>query len=61
MAQDRSDRLPWLIKNFIDPGAEFAYVPAGEVLAVAEREAPTLTTRPGPSTHTATASARSRC
>lgn len=34
------DRLacPWLIRRFIDPNAEIRYVPAGEVLAVAERE-----------------------
>ena len=32
------DRIacPWLIRRFIDPGAEFLYVPAGEVLAVAQ-------------------------
>src|SRR5439155_34079 len=29
---------PWLIKNFIDPEAEFLYVPAEQVLEVAERE-----------------------
>lgn len=29
---------PWLIKRFVDPAAEFLYVPAGEVRAVAERE-----------------------
>jgi hypothetical protein len=29
---------PWLIKKFIDPQAEFLFVPAAEVLAVAERE-----------------------
>jgi hypothetical protein len=36
----KTDRIacPWLIKNFIDPKAEFLYVPADEVLAVAERE-----------------------
>ena len=36
----KTDRIacPWLILRFIDPGAEFLYVPAGEVLAVAERE-----------------------
>src|SRR5712691_3618499 len=36
----KTDRIacPWLIRNFIDPDAEFVYVPAGEVLAVAERE-----------------------
>jgi hypothetical protein len=29
---------PWLIKKFIDPDAEFLFVPADQVLAVAERE-----------------------
>lgn len=34
------DRIacPWLISRFIDPAAEFIYVPAGEVMAVAERD-----------------------
>jgi len=34
------DRIacPWLIVRFIDPRAEFLYVPAKEVFAVAERE-----------------------
>jgi hypothetical protein len=34
------DRIacPWLIRRFVDPGAEFLYVPAADVLAVAERE-----------------------
>jgi hypothetical protein len=36
----KTDRIacPWLIKKFIDSDAEFLYVPAEEVLAVAERE-----------------------
>ena len=36
----KADRIacPWLILRFIDPAAEFLYVPADEVLAVAERE-----------------------
>jgi hypothetical protein len=36
----KTDRIacPWLIRRFIDPEAEFLYVPAGEVLTVAERE-----------------------
>ena len=36
----KTDRIacPWLIRNFIDPEAEFLYVPAGDVLAVAEEE-----------------------
>lgn len=29
---------PWLIKKFIDPRAEFLFVPREQVLAVAERE-----------------------
>ena len=35
----KTDRIacPWLIRNFIDPEAEFLYVPADQVLGVAER------------------------
>src|SRR5262245_15345836 len=29
---------PWLIKKFVDPQAEFLFVPADQVLAVAKRE-----------------------
>ena len=29
---------PWLIKKFVDPGAEFLFVPADQVMAVAARE-----------------------
>ena len=29
---------PWLIRRFVDPDAEFLYVPTQEVAAVAERE-----------------------
>src|SRR5215213_9185174 len=29
---------PWLIKRFVDPAAEFLYVPPEHVLAVAEQE-----------------------
>jgi hypothetical protein len=34
------DRIacPWLVKRFVDPEAEFLYVPAAEVAGVAERE-----------------------
>ena len=34
------DRIacPWLIKRFVDPDAEFLYVAADQVMAVAERE-----------------------
>jgi len=36
----KTDRIacPWLIKNFIDPDAEFVYVPADQVLDVAKRD-----------------------
>src|SRR4029453_1329434 len=36
----KTDRIacPWLIGKFIDPGAEFLYVPADQVLEVAEHE-----------------------
>ncbi len=29
---------PWLIRRFVDPDARFLYVPADQVMAVAERE-----------------------
>jgi hypothetical protein len=29
---------PWLIKKFVDPGAEFLFVPADKVMAVATQE-----------------------
>jgi hypothetical protein len=34
------DRIacPWLVRRFVDPEAEFLFVPAGEVMKVAERE-----------------------
>jgi hypothetical protein len=37
------DRIacPWLIKKFVDPDAEFLYVPAADVMAVAESEGAT--------------------
>jgi hypothetical protein len=36
----KTDRIacPWLIRKFIDPEAEFLYVAADQVLAVAERD-----------------------
>jgi hypothetical protein len=33
---------PWLIRKYIDPEAEFLFVPAADVAAVAEREGATL-------------------
>jgi hypothetical protein len=40
-ARPKTDRIacPWLIRRFIDPDAEILYVPAAEVLAVAEADA----------------------
>ena len=39
-ARPKVDRIacPWLIKRFVDPQAEFRYVPADQVLAVAKQE-----------------------
>lgn len=39
-ARPKTDRIacPWLIRRFIDPSAQIIYVPAAEVLEVAERE-----------------------
>lgn len=36
----KTDRIacPWLVRRFIDPGAEILYVPADQVLDAAERE-----------------------
>ena len=36
----KTDRIacPWLIRRFVDPEAEFLYVPAADVLTVAARE-----------------------
>ena len=50
----KTDRIacPWLILNFIDPDAEFLYVPADDVLRVAEREGALSYDAPGaPYTH----------
>jgi hypothetical protein len=39
-ARPKTDRIacPWLIRRFVDPDAEILFVPADQVLAVAERE-----------------------
>ncbi len=39
-ARPKTDRIacPWLIRRFIDAGCEILYVPADQVLAIAERE-----------------------
>lgn len=38
-SRPKTDRIacPWLIRRYIDPDAEIVYVPAGQVLTVAER------------------------
>ncbi|MGH6729947.1 MAG: chromate resistance protein ChrB domain-containing protein, partial [Sphingomicrobium sp.] len=38
---------PWLIKKFIDPGAEFLFVPPDQVMPTAEREKATPFDVPG--------------
>jgi hypothetical protein len=45
----KTDRIacPWLIGKFIDPEAEFLFVPPDEVLAVAERESAISYDAPG--------------
>ena len=42
-ARPKVDRVacPWLLKRFVDPEAEFLYVPAQEVMDVARREGAT--------------------
>src|SRR5437870_12079636 len=50
----KTDRIacPWLIQNFIDPEAEFLYVPAERVLEVATRGSAHSYDAPGaPYTH----------
>ena len=39
-ARPKTDRVacPWLIRRFIDPDGEILFVPAGDVLAVAEEQ-----------------------
>ena len=58
----KTDRIacPWLIKKFIDADAEFRYVPADQVLEVAEREGGYSLTPRTPATRTAMASAGSK-
>jgi hypothetical protein len=48
-ARPKTDRIacPWLIGRFIDPAAEFRYVPSDQVLAVAELEAARSFDAPG--------------
>lgn len=45
----KTDRIacPWLILNYIDPDAEFLYVPPAEVLEVAARESALSFDAPG--------------
>ncbi len=48
-AKPKVDRVacPWLIKKFVDPEAEFLYVPPDEVAAVAKKEGATPYDVPG--------------
>ena len=48
-ARPKVDRIacPWLIQRFVDPQAEFLFVPPDQVLAVAEREDATPFDVPG--------------
>lgn len=48
-ARPKTDRIacPWLIRRFIDPEAEFVFVPADELVAAAEREAAISFDAPG--------------
>jgi hypothetical protein len=45
----KTDRIacPWLIRKFIDPGAEIVYVPYDQVLTYAAREGATRFDAPG--------------
>ena len=49
----RVDRIacPWLIRKFVDPKAEFLYVPRDEVLEVARREGAIPFDTPGAELH----------
>ena len=48
-ARPKIDRIacPWLIRRFIDPAAEFLYVPAADVMRVAEERDATPFDVPG--------------
>jgi hypothetical protein len=49
----RVDRIacPWLIRKFVDKGAEFLYVPKDKVLEVAKKEGATPFDSPGAELH----------
>ena len=55
------DRIacPWLIRRFIDPDADILYVPADDVLTVAERAATRSTPRVPPTATAASPTAGS--
>lgn len=52
-ARPKTDRIacPWLIRKFIDPDAEILYVPADQVLSVADREGAHSFDAPGAKYH----------
>jgi hypothetical protein len=57
----KTDRIacPWLIRRFIDPHAEILYVPADQVLTVAERQQAIFFGAPATPTATGCAPSRS--
>ena len=60
----KTDRIacPWLIRRFIDPEAEFIYVPKEQVLATAERTGGHSFDAPSAEyTHTTTTNGSERC
>ena len=52
-ARPKTDRIacPWLIRKFLDPDAEILYVPAEDVLDVADREGAHSFDAPGAKYH----------
>ena len=58
----RVDRIacPWLIRKFVDPEAEFLYVPAEDVLTVASRDRAIPFDYPGPNSITSTSREKNR-
>ena len=60
-ANVKVDRVacPWLIRTFVDPEAEFLFVPVDQVDSVVKRLVPYPTTPPAPSSGTAVMNAHS--
>ncbi len=62
-ARPKTDRIacPWLIRRFIDPGAEILYVPAEQVLEVRPVRVHGPSTRRAPNSTTVKGAAPSKC